>query len=143
MKPKIITAAAIGAIATAIAGPAPAHDAERETGTPKVALAITNIPGKSIRAVEVEYAPGASSLPHTHAPSAFIYAYVLSGEVESKVNNGETRRYKAGESWFEAPGAVHSISRNASNSAPAKLLGWATKPAPQDSDTRAPQVYRR
>jgi quercetin dioxygenase-like cupin family protein len=89
---------------------------------PLTTQAIANIPGKSIRAVEVEYAPGASSLPHTHAPSAFIYAYVLSGEVESKVNNGETRRYKAGESWFEAPGAVHSISRNASNTAPAKLL---------------------
>ncbi|QWW70011.1 cupin domain-containing protein [Rhizobium sp. WYJ-E13] len=122
MKLRIIAAAAIGAITTAIAGPAPAHDAERETVTPKFVQAIANIPGKSIRVVEVDYAAGASSLPHTHANSAFIYAYVLSGEVESKVNDGETRRYKAGESWFEAPGAVHSISRNASNTAPAKLL---------------------
>ena len=122
MKRTIIAAAAIGAITTAIAGPVPAHDAERESVTPKFGQAIANIPGKSIRVVEVDYAPGASSLTHTHATSAFIYAYVLSGEVESKVNDGETRRYKAGESWFEAPGAVHSISRNASDTVPAKLL---------------------
>jgi quercetin dioxygenase-like cupin family protein len=122
MKRLINRAATVLTVAISLAGPAPARDAERESVTPKFAQALTNIPGKSIRVVEVEYAPGASSLPHTHAPSAFIYAYVISGEVESKVNDGETRRYKAGESWFEAPGAVHSISRNASDTVPAKLL---------------------
>jgi quercetin dioxygenase-like cupin family protein len=109
-------------VAISLAGTATAHDAEHETVTSKFAQALTNIPGKSMRVVEVDYAPGASSLPHTHAASAFLYAYVLSGEVESKVNDDETRRYKAGDSWFEAPGAVHSISRNASDTAPAKLL---------------------
>ncbi len=122
MKRSINRAAAALTVAISIAGPVPAHDAERESVTPKFAHALANIPGKSMRVVEVDYAPGASSLPHTHAPSAFIYAYVLSGEVESKVNDGETRRYKAGESWFEEPGAVHSISRNASDTVPAKLL---------------------
>lgn len=122
MKRSINRAAAALTVAISLAGPAPAHDAERESVTPKFARALANIPGKSMRVVEVDYAPGASSLPHTHAASAFINAYVLSGEVESKVNDGETRRYKAGESWFEAPGAVHSISRNASDTVPAKLL---------------------
>lgn len=79
-------------------------------------------PGKSLIAVEVDYAPGAASPAHRHAGSAFIYAYVLSGEIESKVNDGETRIYKAGESWSEPPGAIHSISRNASKITPAKLL---------------------
>ena len=83
---------------------------------------IPNIPGKSLIAVEVDYAPGQASPPHTHAKSAFIYAYVVSGAVESKVNDGETRVYGAGESWSEAPGAIHSISRNASKTEPAKLL---------------------
>jgi quercetin dioxygenase-like cupin family protein len=83
---------------------------------------IPNIPGKSLIAVEVDYAPGAASVPHTHAKSAFIYAYVVSGAIESKVNDGETRIYREGESWSEPPGAVHSISRNASKTEPAKLL---------------------
>jgi quercetin dioxygenase-like cupin family protein len=57
-----------------------------------------------------------------HAKSAFIYAYVVSGEIESKVSDGQTRIFKAGESWSEPPGATHSISRNASKTKPAKLL---------------------
>ena len=44
------------------------------------------------------------------------------GAIESKVNDGETRIYRAGESWSELPGAIHSISRNASKTERAKLL---------------------
>ena len=122
MKRSITSAAAALATAILLASSAAAHDDGRESVTPKFSQAIANIPGKTMRVVEVDYAPGASSLPHTHASSAFIYAYVLEGEVESKVKDGEIRRYKAGESWFEAPGATHSVSRNASTSVPAKLL---------------------
>jgi len=42
--------------------------------------------------------------------------------IESKVDDGEARIYRAGESWSEPPGAIHSISRNASKTEPAKLL---------------------
>jgi quercetin dioxygenase-like cupin family protein len=84
--------------------------------------AIPNIPGKSLIAVEVNYPAGAASPSHTHAKSAFIYAYVISGAIESKVNDGATHIFRAGESWSEPPGATHSISRNASKSEPAKLL---------------------
>ena len=47
---------------------------------------------------------------------------MISGAIESKVNDGETRIYRAGESWSEPPNATHSISRNASRTQPAKLL---------------------
>jgi quercetin dioxygenase-like cupin family protein len=95
---------------------------EAETVTKNFEAAIPNIRGKSLIALDVDYAPGAASVPHTHAKSAFIYAYVISGAIESKVNDGETRIYRAGESWSETPGAIHSISRNASKTEPAKLL---------------------
>ena len=108
--------------AVALASPASAHDGQTETVVPKFDQAIPNIPGKSLIAVEVDYAPGAASPSHTHAKSAFIFAYVLSGEIESKVNDGETRIYKAGESWSETPGARHQVSRNPSKTEPAKLL---------------------
>jgi quercetin dioxygenase-like cupin family protein len=99
-----------------------AHDSEAQTVTKNFEAPIPNISGKSLLAVEVEYAPGAASPSHTHAKSAFIYAYVISGAIESKVNDGETRVYRAGESWSEPPGATHSISRNASKTKRAKLL---------------------
>jgi len=34
--------------------------------------------------VVVDYPPGGASPPHTHAKSAFIYAYVISGRIESR-----------------------------------------------------------
>lgn len=122
MKTKIIVPAMWIALACVAAGNATAHDGQTETVAPKFDQAIPNAPGKSLIVVEVDYAPGAASPAHRHAGSAFIYAYVLSGEIESKVNDGETRIYKAGESWSEPPGAIHSISRNASKTKPAKLL---------------------
>jgi quercetin dioxygenase-like cupin family protein len=122
MKIGTIIAATCAALAFTTAGPIDAHGNETQTVTKNFEAAIPNIPGKSLIAVEVDYAPGAASVPHTHANSAFIYAYVISGAIESKVDDGETRIYRAGESWSEPPGATHSISRNASKTEPAKLL---------------------
>jgi len=118
---RTIIGAASSAIAIAIAAPASAHDVGDKV-TPNFQQAIPNIPGKSLIAVVVDYQPGGASVPHTHAKSSFIYAYVISGRIESKVNDGTTRVYKAGESWSEPPGASHPISRNASKTKPAKLL---------------------
>ncbi len=121
MKIRTIIGATLAAIAIATAGPTSAHDAGDEV-TPNFEQAIPNIPGKSLIALVVDYPPGGASAPHTHSKSSFIYAYVISGRIESKVNDGTTRVYKAGESWSEPPGASHHISRNASDTKPAKLL---------------------
>ena len=101
--------------------PAAAHESG-QTATPTFRQPITNISGKSLVAVVVDYAPGGASPSHVHAKSAFIFAYVLSGEIESQVNDGPTRVYRAGESFYETPGSRHPVSRNASKTAPAKLL---------------------
>jgi quercetin dioxygenase-like cupin family protein len=93
-----------------------------ETVTPVFERDLPNVPGKMLTAVEVVYPPGGKSPSHTHPTSAFIYAYVLSGEIVSAVDNEKPRVYRAGESWHEAPGARHRVSRNASNTRPAKLL---------------------
>ena len=122
MKIRTIIPATCAAVVFAMAGGAAAHDGDAETATKNFEAAIPNIPGKSLIAVQVDYAPGAASPSHTHAKSAFIYAYVISGAIESKVNDGETRIYRTGESWSEQPGAIHSISRNASKTEPARLL---------------------
>jgi quercetin dioxygenase-like cupin family protein len=122
MKVRTFVAATCAVLAFAVAGPVLAHGGRAETVTPKFDQAIPNIPGKSLVVVEVDYSPGVASPPHRHAKSAFIYAYVISGEIESKVNDGETRIYKAGESWSEPPNASHQVSRNASKTKPARLL---------------------
>jgi quercetin dioxygenase-like cupin family protein len=93
-----------------------------ETVTPIFERALPNVPGKSLSAIEVLYPPGAASPAHSHPKSAFIYAYVLSGEVISAVDGEKPRVYRAGESWHELPGAHHRVSKNASPTKPAKLL---------------------
>jgi quercetin dioxygenase-like cupin family protein len=83
---------------------------------------LPNVPGKSMRAVLVEYGPGAASPSHRHPNSAFIYATVLEGEIRSQVNDDPAHVYKAGESWTEQPGDHHKVSANASATEPAKLI---------------------
>ena len=86
------------------------------------AAALPNVPGKALTAVVVDYAPGGASPSHVHAKSAFIFGYVLSGEIESQVNDGPKQVYREGESFYETPGSRHPVSRNASQTKPAKLL---------------------
>jgi quercetin dioxygenase-like cupin family protein len=84
--------------------------------------AIPNIKGKSLVAQVVSYPPGGKSLPHRHAPSAFIYARVLSGAIRSQVGDEPVKVYQVGESFHELPGSHHRISENASDRDPASLL---------------------
>ncbi len=101
---------------------ASAADDTGETVTPIFTRKLDNVPSKKITAIIVDYIPGGKSLAHHHDESASIFAYVLSGMVRSKVNDEEVAVYKAGEFFFEPPGAYHSISENNSNEEPAQLL---------------------
>jgi quercetin dioxygenase-like cupin family protein len=83
---------------------------------------LPNAKGKSLVAVVVTYPPGAKSPSHHHAPSAFIYAYVLSGAIRSQVDDAPAKVYQVGEGFYEMPGAHHRVSENASNREPASLL---------------------
>lgn len=121
MKIRSLIGAVGAALALTVAMPAAAHGTG-EVVTPHFEQAIPNIPGKSLVTLVVDYAPGGASPSHIHAKSAFIFAYVLSGEIESQVNNGPKRVYRAGQSWSETPGDSHPVSRNASKTKPAKLL---------------------
>ena len=114
----ILAAAAVLAAGTLLAGPlCRAEDDVRPVTTEK----LPNVPGKSITAIVVHYAPGAKSVKHRHAGS--VLAYVLSGEIRSENSaTGPVKVYKAGETFFEPPGSAHLVSENASATEPASLL---------------------
>ena len=127
-------AAVLAALASPVCaqGPAQGEAKLQETVTPLFKHEMPNVPGKALLAVEVLFPPGAASPPHRHPKSAFLYAYVLSGEIVSAVDDEKPRVYRAGESWYEAPGAHHRVTRNASATTPAKLLViFVTDPAEQ------------
>ena len=102
----------------------------RETVTVAADKPIPNLPGKRLVTHIVDYPPGVRSASHRHASSAFIFAYVVSGEIRSQVDGDPVRVYRAGESWFENPGAHHRVSENASNAKPARLLAVLIVDAP-------------
>ena len=120
MRTKSISALLLGTLVMTVAVVTTATSTD--TVKTNFSHAIPNIPGKSLIALEVSYAPGGASAPHRHAGSAFIYAYVVSGQIVSQVDGQPERIYRAGESWYESPGAHHPVSRNASKTEPAKLL---------------------
>jgi quercetin dioxygenase-like cupin family protein len=83
-------------------------------------LPDVNLQGWSVTAVEVSYGPGESSAAHRH-PGITI-AYVLEGEIRSKVGDDPEKTYGVGEMFLETPGELHAVSGNASKTQPAKLL---------------------
>jgi quercetin dioxygenase-like cupin family protein len=106
-------------LVVALGGDAPAG-AAGDAARPVFSRALPNVPGKALTAVVVDYAPGAKSVSHRHA--GVVFAYVVSGAVRSQLDGGETRVYRAGESFFEDVGTRHTISENASDTEPARLL---------------------
>lgn len=101
--------------------PAKAHDPNEGQEKPAFATKLPNVPGQSLTAVVVTYAPGGSSSRHRHSGS--VYAYVLSGAIRSENSaTGAVQIFRAGESFFEPPGSIHLISENASRTEPASLL---------------------
>jgi len=133
---RALRSAAVPLLATAIvlaASPATAQDREQV----KVVFehALPNVEGKRLVSVLVSYPPAAKSLPHHHAASAFIYAYVLSGAIRSQVDNDPPKVYHQGEAFYEMPGSHHTISENASETEPASLLAVFVVDAKHDALT--------
>ncbi|WP_425312556.1 cupin domain-containing protein [Pseudomonas putida] len=124
MKPMKLLAAGVACVAFSLTLTVPvtamAHDGEHEKVTVLETHPMLNAPGKKAMMLTVDYKPGQVSIPHSHSGSAL--AYVLEGEVVSRVNDDKAITYKAGQSWYEPAGSKHYESRNASKTKPAKLL---------------------
>jgi quercetin dioxygenase-like cupin family protein len=81
---------------------------------------LAGVPGREISMITVEYPPGASTPVHTHDAQALVY--VLEGSIVMQVRGRPPVTLAPGQTWSEGPDDVHVVSRNASNSAPAKYL---------------------
>ena len=70
--------------------------------------------------LELEYPPGGKTDPHFHSGPVFVY--VLEGAIASEIPGKPEAVYTRGQSFYEAPKGVHSVSKNASETEPAKAL---------------------
>jgi quercetin dioxygenase-like cupin family protein len=87
---------------------------------PIASYPLPNVPGKRVTIVRVFYGPGGFTPAHRHAGS--VTAYITKGEIRSQLGGGPVETFKVGQSFFEAPGATHLVSANASTSEPAELV---------------------
>jgi len=117
---KKFIALSLAGLALSVSASAFAHDDTHEKITILEDHPALNAPGKKVLMLTVDYLPGQVSVPHSHAGTTI--AYVLEGEITSKVNDGETITYKPGQTWYEPAGSKHYLSKNASSTKPAKLL---------------------
>jgi quercetin dioxygenase-like cupin family protein len=86
-----------------------------------VSQPLADVPGREVRVIVIERAPGTASPPHRH-PGHHTFGYVLEGAYEFAIDRGEPRLLKAGDTFYEPPTAVHSTSRNPSAEQRLKLL---------------------
>jgi quercetin dioxygenase-like cupin family protein len=134
MRISIVGAALSGVLICGIARPfsaqqQPGPGPVTRTDLLKRALPLGNF--RDVQATVIELGPGATAPRHRH--DVAVLAYVLEGAVENQLDGGATHIHKEGDSWWEAPGTVHDVARNASNTARARLLvvyiGEEGKPA--------------
>jgi quercetin dioxygenase-like cupin family protein len=96
-----------------------------ENVTPLIAKDLIGLAGKQGMMLTVEYEPGASSTKHRH--DAHVFVYVLEGSVIMQVEGGKAVTLGPGETFYESPKDVHSVSKNASATKSAKFLVFIVK----------------
>lgn len=118
-------AAALGMTAVILASGNSYADESGVKVTPLMQKALPDLPGKEGMLVAVEFAPGYSDKAHRH--DAHVFVYVLEGEVEMQVAGGQSVKLKAGDTFYENPDDVHTVTTNLSKTKPAKFLAFFVK----------------
>jgi quercetin dioxygenase-like cupin family protein len=100
--------------------------AQAPAAAPRPPVFVQDLPnvaldGWEVTVSHVDYPPGRVGTMHHHA--GFVLAYVLEGSVITKISGqGDEKTYTVGQMFYEQPGATHEVSKNASQTQPAKLL---------------------
>ena len=100
-------------------------DESKKTTPPLMTRDLAGIPGKEAIVLTVEYGPGESSRPHRHDANVFVY--VLEGTITMQVKGGPAVTLHPGQTYYESPSDIHTVSENASKTAPAKILVFIVK----------------
>jgi len=118
------------AAATLVCVP-PSHAADEAPGAANAIVKelakrkLEGMNGKEVLMLTVQYAPGGASLPHRH--NAQVFVYVLEGTLRMQVKGGPPVVLGPGETFYEGPEDVHTVSANASKDQPARILVFMIK----------------
>ena len=99
--------------------------APQATVTSLMSKDLTELPGKEVLMITVEYPPGSIDPIHRHNARAFVY--VLEGSIVMQVKGGKEVTLTPGQTFYEGPDDVHLVGRNASSTKPAKFVVFFIK----------------
>ena len=105
--------------------PTGAPQAPQATVTSLMSKDLTELPGKEVLMIMVEYPPGCIDPIHRHNARAFVY--VLEGSIVMQVKGGKEVTLTPGQTFYEGPDDVHVVGRNASSARPAKFVAFFIK----------------
>jgi len=111
---------------SAVASAAVAADAPVSKAALLLTKPLVGIDGQEATMLTVELPAGADSSPHRHNANTFVY--VLEGTVVMQVQGGPEQTLTVGQTFYESPSDIHTVSRNASKTVPAKILVVMVKP---------------
>ncbi len=97
----------------------------QETVTPLISKDLAGVSGKEAQMYTVDFPPGYSSPVHRH--NAQVFLYVLEGSIVTQVKGGKEITLTPGQTYYEDPNDIHTVSRNASSTKPAKFLVFLVK----------------
>ena len=98
----------------------PAHAASQPVVVPVMLKELADMPGQEMLMITVDYPPGTVETIHRHDAHAFVC--VLEGTIIEQVRGGKEVTLTPGQSFYEGPGDVHTVGRNASATTPAKFV---------------------
>ena len=99
--------------------------AQQPTVTSLMSKDLTDLPGREVLMITVEYPPGGADPIHRHNAHAFVY--VMEGSIVMQVKGGKEVTLTPGQTFYEGPDDVHLVGRNASSTKPAKFLVFLVK----------------
>jgi quercetin dioxygenase-like cupin family protein len=101
-----------------------------------LAQPLPDLPGREVRMSLIDRPPGFASPAHRH-PRHHTFGYVIEGMYEFVIDRQAPRLLKAGDPFYEPPGAIHSTSRNPSPDQRLRLLVFMV--ADQKNPTTVPE----
>src|SRR5258706_10037991 len=99
--------------------------APRSVGKDLMVKDLSALAGREALVRASLYPPGTSNPPHRH--DAHVFLHVLEGQLIVQLKGGQPVTLNPGDTYYEAPEDIHVMSRNPSDSVPAKALIFMVK----------------
>jgi quercetin dioxygenase-like cupin family protein len=93
---------------------------------------LADVPGREVRITLLDLMPGHASAPHRH-PNHHVFGFIADGTYQWQIGDRPVKTFKAGEAFYEPPGVLHAVSRNASSTDRAKIVVFMVADAKQPS----------